>query len=102
MRESDLHSELEGLVLAVAADRGHRFSKPTRDHVTLVVDHGVDGDAHAGELVRHRYLARRDPRLLNLRQVHLIPSELFATVREAGYDIGPGHLGENITTAGLD
>ncbi|WP_244437056.1 MOSC domain-containing protein [Bradyrhizobium japonicum] len=73
-----------------------------QDGITLVKGHGVDGDAHAGEYVRHRYAARRHPRLPNLRQVHLMPSELFATVREAGYDIGPGQLGENITTAGLD
>jgi MOSC domain-containing protein YiiM len=86
----------------VAADRGHRFSKPTRDHIELVADHGVQGDAHAGEFVRHRYLARRDPWLPNLRQIHLIPTELFEALREAGYDVGPGQLGENITTAGLD
>jgi hypothetical protein len=97
-----LRQTVEGAVVAVAADRGHRFSKPVHDHITLVKGHGVDGDAHAGEYVRHRYLARRQPRLPNLRQVHLITSELFATVREAGYDIGPGQLGENITTVGLD
>ncbi|WP_441268129.1 MOSC domain-containing protein [Bradyrhizobium sp. 215_C5_N1_1] len=95
-------ASVEGIVAAVAADRGHRFSKPLRDHILLVDGVGIEGDAHAGEFVRHRYLARRHPRLPNLRQVHLIPSELFATVREAGYDIGPGQLGENITTVGLD
>jgi MOSC domain-containing protein YiiM len=31
----------------------------------------------------------------------LIPSELFATLAEAGFEIGAGELGENITTAGL-
>ncbi|MGC2085555.1 MAG: MOSC domain-containing protein [Bradyrhizobium sp.] len=64
--------------------------------------HGVDGDAHAGAFVRHRYLARREPRLPNLRQVHLIPSELFAFLLEAGFEVGAGDLGENIATAGLD
>ena len=93
---------VEGAVVAVAADSGRRFSKPVQDHITLVKGHGVDGDTHAGQYVRHRYLARRHPCLPNLRQVHLIPSELFATVREAGYDIVPGQLSENITTAGLD
>jgi hypothetical protein len=47
----------------------------------------VEGDAHAGALVRHRYLARRQPRLANLRQVHLIPSELFASLSEAGFEL---------------
>jgi hypothetical protein len=54
---------LDGRVVAVAADRGHRFSKPTQDRIILVKDHGVEGDAHAGPFVRHRYLARRRPRL---------------------------------------
>jgi hypothetical protein len=93
---------LEGTVVAVAADRGHRFSKPTQDRIVLVEGHGVEGDAHAGAFVQHRYLARRKPRLPNLRQVHLIPSELFSSLLEAGFEVRPGELGENITTAGLD
>jgi hypothetical protein len=93
---------LEGTVVAVAADRGHHFSKPTQDRIVLVEGHGVEGDAHAGAFVRHRYLVRRQPRLPNLRQVHLIPSELFASLLEAGFKVGAGDLGENITTAGLD
>jgi hypothetical protein len=69
----------QGTVVAVAADTGHHFSKPLRDSIDLVQGLGVEGDAHAGPHVRHRYLARRRPRLLNLRQVHLIPFEIFAT-----------------------
>lgn len=93
---------LQGIVLAVSADHGHRFSKMPQRDILLVEGHGVEGDAHAGPFVQHRYLARRQPRLPNLRQVHLIPSELFGTLRRCGYEIGPGQLGENITTAGLD
>jgi hypothetical protein len=93
---------LEGRVAAVAADRGHHFSKPTNGRIILLEGHGVESDAHAGTFVRHRYLARRRPRLPNLRQVHLIPSELFATLLKAGFEVGAGDLGENITTAGLD
>jgi MOSC domain-containing protein YiiM len=99
-QEHDL--SLEGKVLAVAADRGHHFSKPTQDRIVLVEGHGVEGDAHAGAFVRHRYLARRRPRLHNLRQVHLIPSELFSSLLAAGFEVGAGDLGENITTSGLD
>ncbi|MET4279584.1 MULTISPECIES: MOSC domain-containing protein [unclassified Bradyrhizobium] len=47
-------------------------------------------------------VARRQPRLANLRQVHLIPAELFASLSDAGFKVRPGELGENITTAGLD
>jgi MOSC domain-containing protein YiiM len=93
---------LGGTVVAVAADRGHHFGKPPQDRIVLVEGHGVEGDAHAGPFVRHRYLARRQPRLPNLRQVHLIRSELFASLSEAGFEVAAGELGENITTAGLD
>jgi MOSC domain-containing protein YiiM len=93
---------IEGKVVAVAADRTHRFSKPLQDHIMLIPGYGVEGDAHAGAFVRHRYLARKQPRLPNLRQVHLIPSELFASLREQGFEVGAGDLGENIITAGLD
>jgi MOSC domain-containing protein len=93
---------LEGTVVAVAADRGHHFSKPLRASITLIEGHGVQGDAHAGPTVQHRYLARWRPDLPNLRQVHLLPSELFDDLRAAGYGLHPGQLGENVTTAGLD
>ncbi|UPJ73522.1 MOSC domain-containing protein [Bradyrhizobium sp. 187] len=93
---------LEGKVAAVAADPGHHFSKPVQDRIVLIEDHGVQGDAHAGPFVRHRYLARRRPRLPNLRQVHLIPAELFAFLSEAGFEVSAGDMGENITTTGLD
>jgi MOSC domain-containing protein YiiM len=55
-----------------------------------------------GLFVRHRYLARRDPTAANLRQVHLIASELFDALRTRGFKVRPGDLGENITTMGLD
>jgi hypothetical protein len=79
------------------------FSKaPLRPSITLIEGHGVEVDAHAGPTVRHRYLARWRPRLPNLRQVHLLPSELFDDLRAAGYNLHPGQLGENVTTAGLN
>ena len=93
---------LEGTVVSVAADRGHHFSKPPRERIVLVEGHGVEGDAHARAFVGHRYLARHQPRLANLRQIHLIPSELFASLSDAGFTVGAGDLGENITTTGLD
>jgi hypothetical protein len=35
---------LEGTVVAVAADRGHHFSKPLRPSITLIEGHGWRGD----------------------------------------------------------
>ena len=91
-----------GHVVAVCADSEHRFSKTSRLSIMLVAGHGIEGDAHVGPFVKHRYLARRTPLAPNLRQVHLIPTELLSGLQGAGHDVEPGDLGENITTAGLD
>jgi len=93
---------LDGRVVGLARDGRNGFSKSAMDTICLIQGQGVEGDAHSGPFVRHRYLARRQPRLPNLRQVHLIPSELFEALRNAGYDLHPGDLGDNIATAGLD
>lgn len=89
-------------VVAVSRDERHRFSKVPREAITLVEDFGVVGDAHAGATVQHRSRKRWTPDMPNLRQVHLLPSELFEVTRELGYELGPGDLGENVLTAGLD
>ena len=44
----------------------------------------------------------RDPSQPNLRQLHLIHSELHDELREAGFVIEPGQMGENVTTRGVD
>jgi len=93
---------LPGHVVAVSRDDAHRFSKPTRESITLIAGIGVEGDAHAGATVQHLSRIRRDPTTPNLRQVHLIHSELFDEVADRGHDVHPGALGENITTAGID
>jgi MOSC domain-containing protein YiiM len=80
----------------------HSFSKQVLPAIVLVAGYGVEGDAHAGATVKHRSRVARDPSRPNLRQVHLIHSELFATVAESGIDVRPGEMGENITTSGLD
>jgi len=89
-------------VLAVSRDGQHRFSKTPVEAIELVAGFGIVGDAHAGEFVRHRSRARRDPRQPNLRQVHLLQSELFDEAREQGYELTAGDLGENVLTVGLD
>jgi MOSC domain-containing protein YiiM len=75
--------------------------KIPRDAVTLVAGVGVEGDYHAGANVRHRSRAARDPSEPNLRQVHLIHSELFGELAREGISVLPGQMGENITTRGL-
>jgi MOSC domain-containing protein YiiM len=89
-------------VVAVSRDEVHRFSKAPVEAISLVAGMGVAGDAHAGTLVQHRSRARRNPNQPNLRQVHLIHAELLDEAHAAGHDVGPGGLGENILTEGLD
>ena len=89
-------------VLAVARSPRHRFSKQTEPAITLIEGLGVEGDAHAGVTVRHRSRVARNPAQPNLRQVHLIHSELFAELAAKGFALSPGDMGENIATAGIN
>lgn len=91
-----------GIVIAVAAHARHGFSKPTRPGIRLLAGLGVEGDAHQGVTVRHLSQVRRDPPAPNLRQVHLLQSELLAELAVRGFAIEPGGMGENITTRGID
>lgn len=92
----------EAAVVAVARDGAHRFSKGPQPLIRLLAGLGVEGDAHAGETVRHRSRVRADPTQPNLRQVHLMHAELFDEVAQEGFIVRPGDLGENVTTRGLD
>ena len=87
---------------AVSASPSHTMTKPNAFSILLVAGHGVAGDAHAGATVKHRSRLKRDPTQPNLRQVHLIHSELHETLRAAGHDLAPGEMGENVTTKGVD
>ncbi|MQY11360.1 hypothetical protein SRB5_14760 [Streptomyces sp. RB5] len=89
-------------VTAVSSNAVYSFAKPNRPSVTLLEGLGVEGDIHAGVTVKHRSRVARDPSQPNLRQVHLIPEELFAELGGRGYQVEPGNLGENVTTRGID
>ncbi|MEU4393462.1 MOSC domain-containing protein [Kribbella sp. NPDC023855] len=89
-------------VEAVHRDDKHRFSKLSVGEIRLIEGIGVEGDAHAGATVQHLHLVRKDRTAPNLRQVHLISREVLDELAFNGYDVAPGELGENVTTAGLD
>jgi MOSC domain-containing protein YiiM len=91
----------EGRVVAVSLSPAHTMAKWNQPHVRLLAGLGVEGDAHAGEKVRHRYHVRKDPDRPNLCQVHLIHAELHDELREAGFELSPGQMGENVTTRGI-
>ncbi len=91
-----------GRVMGVSIDDHHRFSKAAVPQILLLEGLGIEGDAHAGTAVQHRSRVARDPSQPNLRQVHLIHSEFLDEVRQAGFQIEAGDLGENVLTSGID
>ena len=95
-------SSEQGTVLAVSASRSHTFSKQTQLSIRLMTGLGVEGDAHCGATVKHRSRVAKNPTQPNLRQVHLIHSELHDELLSQGFNVGAGEMGENITTRGID
>jgi MOSC domain-containing protein YiiM len=93
---------MPGVVVAVSQSESHRFSKTPRLWINLLAGLGVEGDAHVGATVQHRSRVARDPSQPNLRQVHLLHEELFAELAARGFPLGPGDIGENILTRGVD
>jgi hypothetical protein len=89
-------------VVAVARSPRHTLRKPEERRIELIAGQGVVGDAHRGETVKHRSRVAIDPTQPNLRQVHLMHAELFDELRGQGFEIGPGEMGENVTTRGVD
>lgn len=93
---------MEGKVVGVSRSPGHTMSKQPQPFIRLLAGLGVEGDVHAGERVRHLYHIRQTPDAPNRCQVHLIPAELHDELRDAGFDLTPGRMGENVTTRGVD
>ena len=89
-------------VIGLARDSEHRFSKKPCATLRLIAGLGIEGDAHAGTLVQHLSRMAKEPTAPNLRQVHLIHSELFDDLAAVGYAVEPAQLGENVTTRGID
>ena len=71
--------------VCVSPEKGTR--KRNVDRGVLVLGHGLEGDAHAGDW--HR-------------QVSLLAIESIDKMRAKGLDVGPGDFAENLTTRGLD
>ncbi|WP_174819950.1 MOSC domain-containing protein [Paenibacillus koleovorans] len=92
----------DGVVVAVSTSSTHSFSKSNQAGIQLIAGLGVEGDAHAGVTVKHRSRVVANPNQPNLRQVHLIQSELHDELQVRGFSVGSGDMGENITTLGVD
>ena len=78
---------MKGKVLAVNVSLNKGERKTPVPAVKLAVEHGIEGDAHAGDW--HR-------------QVSLLAMESIAKMQAMGLDVGEGDFAENITTEGVD
>lgn len=90
------------VVTQVWSSATHSFSKFACAELRVLEGQGVEGDAHCGVTVKHRSRVAVDPSQPNLRQVHLIPGELFDELGAQGFTVQPGQLGENLTTRGIE
>jgi MOSC domain-containing protein YiiM len=75
-------------IVAVCTSAEKHVQKEEVCEVLLVVDHGIDGDAHFG---------------FGHRQVSLLADESVDKMRAMGLeDLRPGAFGENLVTRGID
>ena len=78
--------QVDGTIVSVNVADKKGVRKQPVESITLVVDHGVEGDAHAGPW--HR-------------QVSLLANESIEKMLAACPTVNPGAFGENVTTEGL-
>ena len=88
-------------IKAVFKSNTHTMFKLEQPSVKFLAGLGVEGDAHMGVTVKHRSRVAADPTQPNLRQVHLIHSELHDELLARGFHIKAGQMGENIATRGI-
>ncbi len=76
----------EAKIVAISTSQKKGVKKTNIDEARLLIDHGLDTDAHAGDW--HR-------------QVSLLDMESVNRIREKGLEVEPGNFAENITTQGI-
>jgi MOSC domain-containing protein YiiM len=74
-------------IIATCISRNKGERKTPVDQVELRPEHGIVGDAHAGDW--HR-------------QVSLLAQESINKMRDLGLDVGEGDFAENLTTEGIE
>ena len=74
-------------VVAVNISERKGMRKQSRDQVTLIANHGIEGDSHADG---------------THRQLSLLGQEDIDFMRTLGADVKPGDFAENITTEGVE
>jgi len=74
-------------IVSIAVSRKKGTRKTLVDRARVILNHGLDGDAHAGPW--HR-------------QVSFLASESIQEAREKGLDVNFGDFAENVATEGVD
>ncbi len=90
----------EGRVVAVCTTSTHTFTKTRQAAIKLQAGRGVQDDVHNSPFSTDP--RAKDPQAPNLRQVHLLASERLAELQQAGFELSPGQIGENVTTSGVE
>ena len=80
-------SDLEMKIVSIAISKKKGTPKVQVRKASLLEDHGLEGDAHAGPW--HR-------------QVSFLAAESIEKARKKGLDVGFGAFAENIATSGID
>ncbi|MHB0934842.1 MAG: MOSC domain-containing protein [Armatimonadota bacterium] len=78
---------MQGKIVAISISERRGIPKTNMETARLVENHGIEGDAHAGDW--HR-------------QLSLLAVESIAKMQAKGADVSPGNFAENITTEGID
>ncbi len=78
---------MKGQIIAISVSQEKGTRKHNVNEAQLLEEHGIEGDAHAGE---------------GLRQVSLLAVESIEKMKSQGLEVGPGDFAENLTTQGLD
>jgi MOSC domain-containing protein YiiM len=94
-------SSNRGSVVAVCKKAQPGIPKISVEAIHLLENNGVEGDYHAGKFVRHRYLAKKDPTVLNVRQVLLIDTTILSYLAAQDIHLEPGMMGENLILDGI-
>jgi len=83
---TDVEPTYDGRIVAVSVSLKKGVKKTNILLGSLIENHGLENDAHAGDW--HR-------------QVSLLAIESIFKIREKGLDVNPGDFAENITTEGI-
>ena len=79
--------DTQARIVAVSVSDRKGVVKHNVDQARLLIEHGLEGDAHAEG---------------GIRQVSLLALESIDKMRAAGANVNPGDFAENLTTAHLD